>query len=100
MSARLLCQAHRIPEKRREVYHRMYQIHRPGIGEIRDKAKRMNTVQQDANQFSLCALQFTSPQSINIVDESKKCLADKSRLALIGKSSDHFLLFYSFAPKM
>lgn len=47
-------------------------------------------IQQDADQFSLCAFQFASPQSINIVDESKKFQTDKSRLELIGKSSDPF----------
>ena len=68
---RLLCQAHRILEELREIYRGMYQIHGPGIGEIRYEAMRVNVVQQNANQFSLCAFQIASPRFIDMFGGQK-----------------------------
>ena len=68
---RLLCQAHRILEKLREVRRGMYQIHSPGTGEIRYQAKGMNTAQQNAGQFPLRAFQAASPQSMDMLGGRK-----------------------------
>ena len=71
MNLRLFCQAHRILEKLREVYHRMYQIHGLGIGEIGYQAKGTDMVQQDADQLSLCAFQIASPQFMDMFGGQK-----------------------------
>ena len=76
MFVRLLCQAHRIPEKWGNIYHGMYQIHRVQIGRFRQKAVVVDCLQKDVDQFSLCAVQIASPRFMDIVQRKKKCRSD------------------------
>ena len=45
---RLLCQVHRIQDKLREAYHRIYQIHGLGTGEIRYQSKGTEMARRNA----------------------------------------------------
>lgn len=78
MNLRLLCQAHRNLEKFREVYHRMYQIHGLGIGEIGYQAKGADMIQQDLDQLFLCAFQIASPRFMDMSREQKNAGRIKS----------------------
>ena len=66
-----LLRARGTPEKARELRRGIHPLHRLGVGLIRYQTKGADMLQQDADHFSLCALQAASPLFMDMCETEK-----------------------------